>query len=1122
MSDLIDGRTPLEILKLQKQHLNILQKVPPGKPLLIKAIEGGTPDGQDPDLYGWRDFKTVWPKALEYGKPIYTCGILRNEIVIDPDVNDWDTMKEQVGKLKSCLDLHDVPYELAYSGGKACHLHIFLDTFNIDTEDFNAAKVYDVDPWKCVRETIVKELLKMSGADPEKMGLDWGKIRFDISKDSNGRNGKGSQIREYGTTRPNGKYKTLVDEIPETNPDYLPLRFPGQPKLWNISGTIFHQAVRDAFKAEVERAKVRNEYNLDGVTFEYTEIGQFPCYQKIKALHLENGRYYAASGMGLLSKLCCNSREVTGQIVADVLDTFEGLSPSDKELRLDNSLKMFDTDKHFSCRKLKEMVGAYVCDFTRCPLKEKLKAVKNEEPAPIDWKTPLKKAVSDTQDADPETRIKAARVILNDVLATMEPIARKETFLGKVCPELKISPRAANDIYKTFEHNVNVSGGAEWFNEKGKFVPPVMSNIIREKYNLITLTDTKDIWVYDPSLGYWTPGGDVVVKQYTQHALDMSSKKSLVEETVYHVMVETFRDRGVFNTNPDCINLKNGIYNLHNHMFSDHTPDGMFTFALPFKYDPEAECTHFEKLLSQCEVNKTLIYEIFAYCLVAGYPIQAFFVFLGDGGNGKGTVLRVLRKFLGEENITGHSMQALDNNRYAKADLFGKLANICGDMPPTQVTDTSAIKTTTGGDAITAPVIYKGNITFESRAKMIFSLNIMPEFDDETDSFDRRPVFQEFNRRVVGLDPDFNEADLWTDNELSGIFNHCLQVLPDLLQRGTFTGQMGIEETRVYRQRKGNTIQTFIEECSYLSEYETVETIHVYAAYLRWCTDNHETAMSDKIFGRKLREFFPEIKRRRFGTGDDRKYMYIGFRLEDRYIELDLIEELEKYERSKNGEKNPTPKTSSVEKQTKPQQNPIKTPIKKSDFSSTLALNEVKNPINSTIIGLKKNKSNFPREKGGCENISNLSGRDMSGLIGFNSSKPANDTEKPEIYNGVLIGFNGGLIGCNLDLEEKTKKLIEESLDLYEKTTKRIFARNAHEAKHDIPNYHKMFGVDPLLIYKAVEKRANARCVDCGADNPNNTSDDGKRCKPCYKIYSNPQAVVIPEEFSLEPTEATP
>jgi len=746
-----------------------------------------------------------------------------------------------------------------------------------------------------------------------------------------------------------------------------------------------------------------------------------------------------------------------------------------------------------------------------------------KEQKPIDWKTPLKQAVMDTQDADPETQVKAATDILRNVLATMPPIPRKETFLSKVCPELKISNRAANDIYKKFEHDIHISSGAEWFNDRGKFVPSVMSNIIREKYNIITLTDTNDVWTYDPSAGFWKMGGDVIVKQFAQRALDLHSKKSLVEETLYHIMNETYENRGVFNTEPDCINLKNGIYNLPKNTFSDHSPEGMFTFALPFNYNPDAECIKFDRFLEQCDVNKTLIYEIFAYCLVAGYPIQSFFIFLGDGGNGKGTAIRVLRKFLGEENITGHSMQAFDTNRYAKADLFGKLANICGDMPPKRVTDTSPIKNISGGDAITAPVIYKGNITFENRAKPIFLLNHMPEFDDDTDSFDRRMVVQEFNNRVVGLDPDFNEADMWTEEELSGIFNHCLRVLPDLLQRGSFTGQMNIEETKIYRQRKGNIIQAFVDDCTYLSEYETVESTHVYAAFVRWCTENHETVMSDKQFGRKLKESLPEIKRYRTGTGKDRKYMYKGLRLDDGYDELDLVEELDKYENSKNNRTPPTPKTSLEESPSKPHQNPIKTPSKKSDLSDTIATKEGKDPIKSDYVVQKKNKSKTPGKSGESENGDNFMGRGKEGLIGDLSPKKATDTEKTEIFDRGLIGSNRVLIGSNLDLEEQTSELIEDCLDKWELSACPIFAKNAHKAKLDIVKYHKMYGINPQLIHDAVDRRAAGRCVDCGSDTTNNVSQDGRRCKPCHDIYSNPPPVVIPEEFSLEdPAEVTP
>ncbi len=377
--DTIDSKTLREVVKLQRQHLDALQKIPPAKPITIKVREGSWPKGEKFELYGWLDYKTIWTDVVENGEPIYTRSILRNEIVFDPDVKDWDTMRKELEKLKVYLDRQEIPSELAYSGGKACHLHIFFDSFDIDKSDFEDAKKYDVDLWKCTREALAEELLKNADVDSLKMGLDWGKIRFRT------KGSQGSQVREYGTTRKDGKYKTLIDEIPETNPDKLPLRFPAQPKLWSITGTNFHQVIRDKVKVAVEQAKTRNEYNLDDVSFADTDVMQFPCVQKIKSLQLKNGRYYAVSGIGLLCKMCGYSREDTSRILSDILNTCRGLTQSEIEHRLQNSLKMYDADYHFSCRALKDKVDGYVCDYTRCPLKEKINTKKQDTgQSPVD------------------------------------------------------------------------------------------------------------------------------------------------------------------------------------------------------------------------------------------------------------------------------------------------------------------------------------------------------------------------------------------------------------------------------------------------------------------------------------------------------------------------------------------------------------------------------------------------------------------------------------------------------------------------------------------------------------------------------------------------------------------
>ncbi|MDK2834256.1 MAG: putative primase/helicase [Methanolobus sp.] len=363
---------PDTILNSQRTRLDQLQAINKmfrvERPLLIKAREGGVPEGAERRFYEWLYYKDIWSLLKE---PIYTRGILVNEIVFDPDTPDYDVNREENQKIKDYLDSQEIPYELAYSGGKACHLHIFLAAFDIDSEDLDEARQYDVDLFKCARETIAKEVLKNAGANPDRMGLDWGKIKFTTK---GGR--LGSMIREYGTTRHDGKYKTLVDEIPQTIPDHLPLRFPGNPKLWNISGTIYHEAVRKAFKEAISRARTRNEYNFEEMDFAGTDLMEFPCMQKIRGL--KNGRYYATLSAMLLSKKCGYSKERTEKALVDITSSFTGLSKSDQELRVRNAMKAYDSDYHFSCTALKDKVGVGVCDYSVCPLKNKISAAKDE------------------------------------------------------------------------------------------------------------------------------------------------------------------------------------------------------------------------------------------------------------------------------------------------------------------------------------------------------------------------------------------------------------------------------------------------------------------------------------------------------------------------------------------------------------------------------------------------------------------------------------------------------------------------------------------------------------------------------------------------------------------------
>jgi hypothetical protein len=193
------------ILEAQKRWLDMLQDILPNHPILIKILEGEIPNPRidDPDLYDWMPYYQVWEKVI---KPIYTRGILPCEIFIDPDVPDWNKMRNGINKLASYCSNNDIPYILGYSGGKGVHMSIILGTIRTSKEFYEEIEKYGVDAYKTVRRALLYALAERAGVNLEDIGLDRKKINFRVT-------GKGSQVRTFGTTRGHGQYKTLIDKI---------------------------------------------------------------------------------------------------------------------------------------------------------------------------------------------------------------------------------------------------------------------------------------------------------------------------------------------------------------------------------------------------------------------------------------------------------------------------------------------------------------------------------------------------------------------------------------------------------------------------------------------------------------------------------------------------------------------------------------------------------------------------------------------------------------------------------------------------------------------------------------------------------------------------------------------
>ena len=166
------------------------------------------------------------------------------------------------------------------------------------------------------------------------------------------------------------------------------------------------------------------------------------------------------------------------------------------------------------------------------------------------------------------------------------------------------------------------------------------------------------------------------------------------------------------------INVANGLLDWRTMTLYAHDPGVLSTVQLGTWYDPAATCPAFDTWLAELVPPDCieLMWELTAYLCYSGNPLHAAVMLTGDGRNGKGTYLRVVKALLGPANVTAVSLADLVTSRWAKATLFGKIANIAGDIDATYLESTATLKAITGGNLV-RPNSRTGTCSISSRGR---------------------------------------------------------------------------------------------------------------------------------------------------------------------------------------------------------------------------------------------------------------------------------------------------------------------------------------------------------------------------------------------------------------------
>jgi putative DNA primase/helicase len=327
--------------------------------------------------------------------------------------------------------------------------------------------------------------------------------------------------------------------------------------------------------------------------------------------------------------------------------------------------------------------------------------------------------------------------------------------------------------------------------------------------------------------------------------------------------VQTFLEHdspGLWDTPPaDRINMKNGIFNLKTGELEDQSPDFLSSIQLNINHDAGAECPRIQQFISGIveEDAQVTIYQMVGYLCTADNTAQKAFLLVGGGANGKGTLLRVITKMLGKQNVSAIPLQKLTTDRFAKAGLYGKLANIAGDISSERLTETSEFKGLVGGDMQMGEHKYGHAFAFTPFARHVFSINEIFESSDTGYAFRRRWTVIPFPHTFPVKDMD---SRLQTPGEMAGFFNLALDAWRNA--GGQFTIGDAITKAGEQFHEAIDPVVSFLKEKTVTGAVEEyhVKKPDLYQAYRQWCEANGRRPLSARKFNERVAQTGAIIK----------------------------------------------------------------------------------------------------------------------------------------------------------------------------------------------------------------------------------------------------------------------
>lgn len=329
------------------------------------------------------------------------------------------------------------------------------------------------------------------------------------------------------------------------------------------------------------------------------------------------------------------------------------------------------------------------------------------------------------------------------------------------------------------------------------------------------------------------------------------------------------------------LEVENGINFANGFLTEDlrlHPHDRTFgaTYTLPFAYRPElGSLDHapiFKEFLATCwsqdedyadkvkALQEAICYTLFAKTT----EFKRAIVLLGVAKAGKSQVLEIVQALMPEKTVSFIPPTSW-NDKFAPAEMAGKLLNVCGEISETANIDGAVFKRVISGEII--PAQFKGMQLFEYRPKAAhwFASNHVPRSRDTSAGFTRRWLILTFDHPVPKEKLKVNIAEDIIAAEREAIVAWAVQAITWLPEQKDFTLPKSHQERIIEIAEFNSSVRFFLTKGERVAVRPSgsggrISQRELYEEYASFCRRKHTVRpVSLSVFSMSMRELAAEM-----------------------------------------------------------------------------------------------------------------------------------------------------------------------------------------------------------------------------------------------------------------------